>query len=147
MYLRNNPYRGRVKKLTITPMQFGYDYETAVNNRLRKQGVEANFSADNLPWGKWIEGMRNKVISHNDMLYLRTYCIRNAKPRTYFFLDGRLASAEDYAKFRQWLKQASASKKQEESGLEEEYHVKPRDYKFSSIIAITINHTRIYLED
>lgn len=147
MYLRNNPFRGRVKKFTITPMQFGYDYETAVNNRLRKEGKEADFSADKLPWGSWVDGMRNKVITHKDMLYMRTYCVRNARPRTYYLLDGYLASTEEYKEFAPFLKPSSTSAKQSEAGLAEEFQVKPRDYKFSSLVAVTINHTRIYIED
>lgn len=147
MYLKGNPYRGRVKKFTITPMQIGFDYETAVNNRLAREGKEANFTADKLPWGHWAEGLRNKIIEHKDMLYLRTYCVRKAKPRTYYLLDGHLASAEEYKEFSQFFKPKSESDKQSAHGLEEEFQVKPRDYKFSSIVAITINHTRIVLED
>ena len=147
MYLKGNPYRGRVKKFTITPMQIGFDYETAVNNRLAREGKEANFTADKLPWGHWAEGLRNKIIEHKDMLYLRTYCVRNARPRTYYLLDGCLATAEEYAEFSQFFKPSSTSNKQSDAGLEEEYQVKPRDYKFSSIVAITINHTRIVIED
>lgn len=147
MYLRNNPYRGRVKKFTITPMQIGYDYETAVNNRLRKEGKEANFTADKLPWGEWLNGMRNKVIAHKDMLYLRTYCVRNARPRTYYIVDDHIASVEEYKEFAPFLKPSSTSDKQSAHGLEEEFQVKPRDYKFSSIVAITINHTRFVIED
>ena len=126
MYLRNNPFRGRVQKFTITPMQFGYDYETAVNNRLAKEGKETNFTADKLPWGSWLEGMRNKVIVHKDMLYLRTYCVRKSRPRTYYLLDGHLASVEEYNEFKQWLKPSSTSDKQTSHGLEEEFQVKPQ---------------------
>ena len=147
MYLRNNPFRGRVQKFTITPMQVNYDYETAVNNRLARDGKEANFTADKLPWGQWVEGMRNKVIAHKDMLYLRTYCVRNARPRTYYLLDGHLASVEEYKEFAPFLKPSSTSDKQSAHGLEEEFQVKPRDYKFSSLVAITINRTRIVIED
>lgn len=147
MYLKGNPYRGRVQKFSITPMQVGYDYEKAVNNRLAREGKEANFTADKLPWGSWVEGMRNKVITHKDMLYMRTYCVRNAKPRTYFLLDGHLASVEEYKQFAPFLKLSSTSAKQSEAGLAEEFQVKPRDYKFSSLVAVTINHTRIYIED
>ena len=147
MYLKGNPFRGRVKKFTITPMQFGYDYENAVNNRLEREGKERTFSADNLPWGAWVEGMRNKVLTHKGMMYLRTYCVRNRKPKTYYLVDGVLATAEQMLEIKQWLKPTSVSIKQENAGLDEEYQVKPRDYKFESIIAVTINHTRIYLED
>lgn len=147
MYLRNNPFKGRVQKFTITPMQFGYDYERAVNNRLAREGKEANFSAEKLPWGSWRKGWENKVIEYKDMLYLRTYCVRNARPRTYYLLDGHLASAEEYAMFAPYLKSSSSSAKQEDAGLAEEFQVKPRDYKFKSIVAITLNHTRVILVD
>lgn len=147
MYLKGNPLRGRVKKFTITPMQFGYDYETAVNNRLERDGKERSFSADKLPWGAWVEGMVNKVITHKDMLYMRTYCVRNAKPRSYYFVDGHLASAQEMVEIFQWLKPSSTSEKQSAEGLAEEFQVKPRDYKFVSLVAVTINGTRIYIQD
>ena len=145
MYLKGNPFRGRVKKFSITPMQFGYDYENAVNNRLAREGKEANFSADKLPWGHWL--MPNKVIEHKDMYYLRTYCVRNRRPRTYYLVDGHLASCEEYKEFAPFLKEPSTSDKQKSHGLDEEFQVKPRDYKFSNLVAITINHTRIVIED
>lgn len=147
MYLRNNPFKGRVQKLTITPMQFGYDYERAVNNRLAREGKEANFSAEKLPWGEWLKGWENKVLEYKDMLYLRTYCVRDARPRTFYLLDGHLASTEEYAHFAPYLKASSTSAKQSNAGLVEEFQVKPRDYKFKSIVAITMNHTRIILVD
>lgn len=138
-----NPYYGRVQKFTATPMQVGYDYENAVNNRLEREGKERSFSAERLPWGEWVT--LNKVITHKGMLYLRTYCVRKSHPKTFYLLDGELATAEQYNAFAPYLKGASTSTKQEACGLEEEYQVKPRDYKFSSILAITMNGTRITL--
>lgn len=146
MYLRNNPYRGRVKKFTITPMQINYDYETAVNNRLKKLGEEPNFKADKLPFGSWLKGFENKIIVHKDEFYLRTYCVKNKHPKTFYLLDGVLVTKEQMADIKEWLKPTSASDKQSNAGLEEEYQVKPRTYKFESLIAITIKHTRIYIE-
>lgn len=78
---------------------------------------------------------------------MRTYCVRNAKPRSYYFVDGHLASAQDMVEIFQWLKPSSTSEKQSAEGLSEEYQVKPRDYKFSSLVAVTINGTRIYIQD
>lgn len=147
MYLRNNPYRGRVQKFTITPMQFNYDYETAVNNRLERDGKERTFNASSLPWGAWVDGMVNKVITHKDALYMRTYCVRNTRPRTYYFVDGHLASVEEMVEIRKWMKPSSVSEKQSAEGLAEEFQVKPRDYKFVSLVAVTINGTRIYIQD
>lgn len=146
MYLKGNPLRGRVKKFTITPMQFGYDYENAVNNRLERDGKERSFRADKLPFGSWVDGMENKVITHNDMFYMRTYCVRNAKPRSYYFVDGHIASAQETAEIFKWLKPSSTSEKQSAEGLSDEFQVKPRSYKFSSLVAISIKSKRIYIE-
>jgi hypothetical protein len=145
MYVKNNPYKGRVQKCTITPMQIGYDYAKAVNNRLKKQGIDSTFVADKLPWGHWV--INNKVIMHKEMLYLRTYAVRGQHPKTYYFIDGRIATPMELAEIKAFLKPSSVSDKQSASGLEEEFHVRPRDYKFTSIVAITMNHTRIYLTD
>ena len=142
-----NPFIGRVKKVTITPMQFNYSYENAVNNRLDREGCEADFKAEPLSWGAWVKGLENKVIEHKDMLYLRTYCVRNARPRTFYIIDGHLASTEEYKEFSQFFKPSSTSAKQSEAGLEEEKQVKPRNYKYSSLVAVTLNHTRIILVD
>jgi hypothetical protein len=78
---------------------------------------------------------------------MRTYCVRNSKPKTFYIVDGHLASKEEMANIKVWLKPTSTSAKQESAGLVEEFQVKPRDYKFSSLMAVTINHTRIYLVD
>jgi hypothetical protein len=143
MYLRNNPYKGRVKKFNTVQLQFNYNYEQAVNNRLEREGKEPNFSTEKLPWGKWV--FRNKVIAHNGELYMRTYRVRNSNEHTIYLLDGHLVSEEEMADIQKWLKPESTSSKQEEKGLEEELQVKPRTYQFDNIISVTLNHTRIML--
>ena len=145
MNKRNNVYYGRVKKFTITPMQINFDYEKAVNNRLKKEGKEPNFSAEGRKWGQWLHF--NKVATHNGEYYLRCYCVKNSRPRTYYLLDGRIATDEEFAEFSQFFKAKSTSQKQSDAGLEEEDQVKPREYKFSSLVSVTINHTRFYIEE
>lgn len=145
MYLKNNPFRGRVQKVSANQMQFNYDYERAVNNRLEKAGCEANFSAESLPWGEWL--IPNKVISHKDTLYLRTYNVKGAKPRSFYFLDGHIASAEEYAEFSQYFKPCKpTSNRQTEAGLVEN-QVKPKNYKFGSILRISMGRNIITLVD
>jgi len=145
MYLTDNPFRGRVKKITIAPMQFGYDYEKSVNNRLEKNGLETSFIGEPLKWGHWVKGMENKVIEHKDELYMRTYCVRKSNPHIYYILDGKLVTKEEFEIIKTFFKKSSSSKKQDESGLTEEFQVKPRTYKLSSLIAVTINKKRIYI--
>lgn len=145
MYLKDNPFKGRVQKVSATHMQFGYCYQNAVNNRLEKVGCEGDFVAEPLPWGEWV--LPNKVITHKDTLYLRTYNVKGAKPRSFFFLDGRLATQEQYAEFSKFFKPVkSASNKQTEKGLTEN-QVKVKNYKFASILRLSMNGDIITLVD
>lgn len=144
----DNPFKGRVKKFTITPMSVNYDYEKAVNRRLVAEGKEPTFKVGKLPWGQWCNGLKNKVIQHKGKFYLRTYCVRKQHPRSYYLLDGHLASSEEYNAFAPYLEKSDKeSAKQSACGLEQEFQVKPRNYKFESIVAISIKHTRIFIED
>lgn len=145
MYKKENPYWGRVQKVSATHMQFNFCYENAVNNRLIKSGSEGDFVAESLPWGEWV--LPNKVITHKDTLYLRTYNVKGAKPRSFFFLDGRLATPEQYAEFSQYFKPCKpTSNRQTEAGLTEN-QVKVKNFKFSSILRLSMNGNIITLVD
>lgn len=147
MYLKGNPFRGRVKKLNAIRKQFNYDYVTAVNNRLEKMGKERSFRGESLPWGKWCADMRNKVIVHKDELYMRTYNMRNAAEHTIYYLDGHKVTPQEWEELKVWIKPESTSEKQEDAGLEDEYQVKPKNYKFCNLLAVSINGARIYIQD
>lgn len=138
-----NPYYGRVKKFTITRMQFGYNYVNAVNNRLEKEGKERTYTGEKLPWGKW--ETFNKIIKHDGAYYIRTYNVPKHIGHTCYFLDGERLTCEQVEEIKPFLKEDSFSQKQAEAGLEEERQVKPKNYKFSSLVGITINGVRITL--
>lgn len=145
MYLKGNPFRGRIQKVSACQMQFNYSYENAVNNRLIKGGCEGDFTAEPLPWGEWLHP--NKVISHKGTLYLRTYNVKGVKPRTFYILDGRLATPEEFAEFSQFFKPCKpTSSRQTEAGLVEN-QVKPKNFKFGSILRISLNGNIITLVD
>ena len=141
----NNPYFGRVTKLSIERMQFGYSYQNAVNNRLDKVGEEKDFIADKLVWGEWL--YPNKVITHKGALYMRTYNMKNAEYRCFYMVDGRKATPQEIAEFTPFIQKSSSfSKKQAESGLVEN-QVKPKNFKFSSLVRITMNKTKYIIVD
>lgn len=145
MYKKENPFYGRVQKVSAALMQFNFVYENAVNNRLIKGGCEGNFEAEPLPWGEWLHP--NKVITHKDTLYIRTYNVKGVKPRTFYFVDGHLATPEQYAEFSQFFKPCkSTSSRQTEAGLTEN-QVKVKNFKFSSILRISLNGNIITLVD
>ena len=132
-----NPFIGRVKKIVKGQMQFGYDYENAVNNRLKAQGLEPNFSAQSRKWGKWI--IPNKVAENNGEYYLRFYTItNNTKTEVVWLIDGRVATESEVEQIKSFIPAKSSSNTQAQAGLTE-HQVEPREYKASSIIGITIN--------
>jgi len=72
---------------------FNWSYENAVNNQRDREGVEEEFTAKSLPWGEWLAGGENKVISHKGSYYLRYYTGANAnskadKKSVYHYEDG-----------------------------------------------------------
>lgn len=138
----NNPFIGRVQKLTRTQMQFGYDYERAVNNRLKKEGKEANFSALSRKWGKWL--VPNKVAEHNGEIYLRFYTMPSFCEVSYL-VDGRLATSEETEAIKSFVQTSSPSARQAEFGLVE-HQVEPREYKASAIKMLSLNGETYVIE-
>jgi len=145
MNKRNNPYYGRLKVLDRANRQINYNYENAVNNRLEKQGLNANFVSDKLPWGKWL--YPNKIIVHNGEFYLRTYSVRNSNKDTKYLLDDKIATKEQIDEFKPYLKDnENDSDKQKKCGLEVEFQVKPKVFNIKNIIEISIDNMKITIE-
>ena len=114
-----------------------FDYEKAVNNRLEKQGDERCFEAEPLKWGKWL--IPNKVITHKGANYLRYYVPANADISSVWFINGKIATAEEFAKIMAYLQSKDkTSHRQAEAGLVEN-QVVPRTIKFDSILRLTMN--------
>ena len=87
-----NPFNGhKVQKMTIQTLQWGYNYENGVNNRLNGG---TTFVAEPLKWGEWL--IPNKVITHKGKLYARFYKVDNemCKSNTTYLIDGIIATEE-----------------------------------------------------
>lgn len=140
MNKRNNPLAGRVMKLTEAVYQFGYSYENAVNNRLEKQGDERNFTTDSLPWGSWI--VPNKFIAHNGEIYVRFYTTASNRPKVTYFVDNRLATAEEIEIIKSFTPAPKENAKQAAYGLTEN-QVKPMAINLKNIKKIKVNGEEI----
>lgn len=128
-----------VTKLVRTDCQMNYSYQNAVNNRLEKQGDERTFKAESLPWGSWVEGQENKLIEHKGVLYLRYYEVKNAHIESLWFVDGKLANAEQFSAIMNYLSsKKKGSEKQAEHGLTEN-QVKPKVVKLESILRLAVD--------
>lgn len=132
---------GMVTKLVQTTCQLNYSYESAVNNRLEKQGGERVFKALSLPWGEWVVGFENKLILHKETLYMRYYNVENSNTTSVWFVDGRIATDEELAKIKAYLmtKSKAVSKRQAEAGLTE-HQVSPKVVKLENIIRLSTNN-------
>lgn len=130
---------GAVTKETKTQGQLNYDYTNAVNNRLEKQGGEREFVAQNLPYGKWVNGQENKLIEHKGELYLRFYTMKNAKSEKAYFVNGMPATAEQIVVIKNY-----ESSKYQQSGTQAavglvENQVMPKNIKLSNIIELRVD--------
>lgn len=129
----------KVTKVCRMDIQLGYSYENAVNNRLRKQGDEATFEAENLKWGHWVDGFENKLIEHKGEYYLRYYHMRNADMECKWMINGVVASSEQVRKIMDYLTaNKQTSNRQAECGLVDN-QVVPRAVKVSGIIRLAVN--------
>lgn len=125
---------GVVTKVVDKQVQLNYDYENAVNNRLKKAGKDANFKAESLPWGSWY--VPNKVIVHGDEYYLRMYSYKGAPCTTEYYVDGRPATAAEVANINAYKDaHKKSSNRQAEVGLTE-HQVEPMNVKFTNIIEL-----------
>lgn len=132
---------GVVTKLVTTSVQLNYSYESAVNNRLESNGGERIFKALSLPWGQWVDGFENKLIEHKGHLYLRFYNVENAKTKSLWFVDGRLATEDELYKITEYIVgkyEKNSSRRQAEVGLVE-HQVSPKVVKVENIVRLAVN--------
>lgn len=132
----NNPYFGRVKKVTrLTNVALGYGYENVVNARLEREGKSADFEADK-PKGKSWELYPLFLCSDKDetQKYLRTTMRKNTATKSVLTLDGEVVTDADTIAHIKSFIQSSA--KPTNQGLEDENVVIVRDYKVQGIVSI-----------
>ena len=139
-----NPYYGRVNKVSTASYRFNSDYEQTINNRLKKEGKEANFVAEPMSGRVWLD--INKLECHeNGTIYLRLYQNKNACRKSIYYIDGREATPNEIAEIKKWLTKQTHPQKQIRHGLTNLYEV--RSPKIDNIVSITMNKTKFVLTD
>lgn len=135
-----NPFVNPILKRTNINVSFFGSYENAVNNRLKKAGLEADFKAQPLMWGEWF--VANKIIQHKDEKYVRMYLHKNSYngSTTEYFYNGDLLTGKDLELAKSFFTEKSESKRQSEAGLEDEEQSKPFTVKLSNIRQVKINN-------
>lgn len=128
----NNPYYGRVKKVSLlTNVGLGLNYENVVNNRLVREGKENNFVAQAPKGKKWLNYPLTLVSEKDENVkYLRTTMYKNTTKETKYIIDNKIANENEIAIMKQFIPKSSKPKNQ---GLDEENAVIVRDFKFENI--------------
>lgn len=133
-----NPFIGRVKKLThYVNAILGVDYQNAVNNRLTRNGSEANYQSET-PKGKKHYNAFFYQSLDGETFYLKIGMYKNTTCHSILFLDGQPATPAQIAQIEPFLQVKSNNvQKQADAGLttENQYHIVSP--KVSNVLKIT----------
>ena len=137
----NNPYYNRVTKKVVAEYMFNAEYESSVNRRLNKEGLDNKFKSEGLKYGEWVH--YKKVLTHKGELYLRLYPLKDKVFEKEYYIDNRLATPEEIAIIKEFLPNKSESKKQKDYGLDEKKQLVVTQFKFKSINRLRIHKKEI----
>ena len=120
---------GEVTKITHKQVQVGYSYQNAVNNRLEREGKDADFVSEPLPWGEWL--IPNKLITHKGSIYFRLYDFKGAQNDKMYFVSGNKATEEEVNTIKDYENSKSSSSRQ---GLTTENEVRPTAVNIDNVL-------------
>ena len=130
----------KIKKEFQGVVYCGSDYETLVNNRLKKENagsqITVTFEAGEMSGVEWIKGAEGKVLRNGKgELQLRTYPdISNNKPKVSYIYEGKEIDIKD-SKFDEYRK----PDREEGTNQGLENTIKPRNYGFNSLVEVTLD--------
>ena len=127
-------FKGEVFCTSTKHVVLGASYENCVNNQLKREGMDQlTFSSQELPYGKWVDGMENICIEHNGAFQLRYMDNMNANKSeyVYHYANGEHLTEEEIALLPGFLPVKSEAKNQ---GTEKE--ITPRNIKVSGIVSL-----------
>lgn len=144
----NNPFVGRVKKIThYVNAILGVEYQNVVNNRLTRNGNEANYKSE-APKGKKHYNAFFYQSLDGETFYLKIGMYKNTTCHSILFLDGQPATPTQIEQIKPFLQTKSNNvQKQQEAGLNdtEQYHIVAP--KTSNVLKITCGTKTIYQRD
>lgn len=138
MNKRNNPYFGRVHKITyLSNVGLGISYENTINNRLERKELENNYQAEK-PKGKhFISDFILVSDKDSSVHYLRTTMYKNTHTESIYLLDGQIIDGDVLNEIKSFIPQVTSCKKQEGAGLQDKEQVIVRDFKLENIIHLS----------
>ena len=122
----NNPYVGRVKKISYTTnVALGYDYGSYLEARAKKLGLDVSDYKVEKPKGKkWFEHPYLLQSEKDETKhYLRCFYRPNTITKVIWLVDGRQATEVEIAEIKSFIPEKKVS-------------AKVRDYSFDSVVAL-----------
>ena len=148
MNKRNNPYYGRVKKLTVyNSIKFGVSYANVMERQATKAGntpFKPYEVSTNTGKGNWVVGLKD-ILTRNEETgkeYLHIAIYPESKTESYYILDGLIVKKDSkvYEEIRSWdnsLKKAKEPcEKQKGYGVTKEVLVKTPTFILANVISI-----------
>ena len=136
----NDVFDGDIFVTRTQHVAYNWNYENAVNNQRKREGITEKFVSQGLPWGEWVEGGENKIITHKGEYYLRYYDGKKANKNNgtgesiYHYEDGTELTEQELELMKQF--KSKAKPKSKTQGVEEE--VQPRAIKINGLNRVTI---------
>lgn len=143
----NNPYVGRVRKVTeyVNPM-VGASYENMVNNRIeRTTNFDPSFKADKPSGRHHHNDFCDQSDKNADTYYLRIGKTQATHTTTQFYLDGAPATADEVKAIKAFIpEKPTFTKTQTHAGLEEKNNVQWLAVNTDNVLRITQGERTIY---
>lgn len=131
----NNPFYGRVLKVSFVGGLIGYNYENSVNNQLDREDKETNFKSQSRTWGVRDEE-HSFLVHHKGESYLSVKVQQtNKKPIYLDKVSGKVIPTESLLPYLPKSKKPNTQR-----DLDKEVIV--RDYKVSNLRKLTIGGER-----
>lgn len=146
MNKRNNPFYGDCFKDSTSLYVSGVSYQNCVNNKLEREGCEADFKAEK---GSGVRhDDENNFINVSDDGTKRYLILQQApdtkRETTYIHSDGRKYTEYELGILEQFLIKPKPSKKQEEAGLTAEKQQRFINVDIRNVISIRQKEEHIF---
>lgn len=124
----DNPYVGRIKKISRINVIIGPNYESVINKRLNKENSKnaGNFHSLSRQWGKRIEG--TCLVKHKGKYYLETMILQSLNHE--YMLDDKPIKTKTLEELHKFL---NTKKESNRANLSPENVVVWRDYALQNI--------------
>lgn len=142
----NNPFLGRVKKITTyTNAILGVDYQNCVNNRLERNGCEANYIADAPKGKKHYNAFFYQSLTDEGTFYLKIGMYKNTKTASRFVIDGHDATSEEVALLQTFIPAKNTTcQKQADAGLDTSEQYSIVTPKANNVLSVKLGERIIY---